>query len=128
MKFKHIKFPSNFRIITDPTILFKIYRGALKVFIMVIFVLAIVIVGLDLQTNIQAKKTIDLEREELTKELKFWESFIAKHKDYADAFFEASVLEYRMGNTFGAKSLLEKGLSLDPNSKEGRKIEKILNK
>lgn len=135
MKFKNIKkdkFPSNFRIIPAsggrPSTFIKIYRLSLKIFIAFIFIIAVVIVGLDMQKNIQAKKTIDSEREKLTEELIFWESFIKNHKDYRDAYFQASVLAYKLGNTPKAKAYAEKGLSLDPNSEDGRKIEEFLNK
>lgn len=108
--------------------LLRLYRRSLKVFIVFIFILASVIVGLDLHANTQAKQAIDLEREKLTKELKFWEDFIVKHSDYRDAYFQALVLEYKLGNTPKAKAYAEKGLSLDPNSENGKKIEEFLNK
>lgn len=122
------KLPSNSRVISDPKMLLKIYRGSLKIFIVFIFLLAVVIVGIDLQKNIQAKQSIDLEKNKLTKELRFWESFIAQHQDYRDAYFQASILEYKLGKMVRAKKYVEKGLSLDPNSKEGRKIEQFLSK
>lgn len=132
MKFKNVKkkkkekSPSNSRAISETFI--KIYRLSLKIFIVFIFLLAIIVVGLDLNANLQAKQAIDLEREELTKDLKFWESFIAKHQDYKDAYFQASILEYKLGDKAKAKMYVEKGLSLDPNSKDGKKIEELLSK
>lgn len=152
MKFKNIKkkasakggsgksqqSPSNSRTITESfrfsfpklnsVMLLKIYRGTLKLFIALSFILAIAIVGLDLDANIREKKSIDLEREKLAQDLMFWESFIAEHKNYRDAYFQASILEYKLGDSPTAKKYVEKGLSLDPNSKEGRKIEEFLNK
>lgn len=123
---KEKKSPSNYRIIPEPFL--KIYRLSLKVFIVFIFILAVIIIGLDLQANIQAKQDIDLEREKLTRELKFWEDFIVKHQDYKDAYFQASILEYKLGNTSMAKAYVEKGLSLDPNSEDGKKIEELISK
>ena len=125
-KAKTIKSPSNSRAISETFI--KIYGLSFRIFIVFIFLLAIVIIGLDLSTNIQAKQVIDLEREVLTKDLKFWENFIAKNQGYKDAYFQAAILEYRLGNTSKAKVYAQKGLSLDPNSKDGRKIEELLNK
>lgn len=136
-KAKKEKSPSNSRIIPEFKIFFpkisssaflKTYGIALKIFIILIFILAVVIVGLDLSANIQAKQAIDLEREELTKDLDFWKNFISKHQDYKDAYFQASVLEYKLGDKAQAKIYVEKGLSLDPNSKDGRKIEELLGK
>lgn len=142
MKFKNIKkeakenkSPNNSRTIPvfdkaqgKPSTFLKIYKVSLKVFTVFIFVLAVVVVGLDLQANTQTKQAIDLEREKLTRELKFWEDFIAKHQDFKDAYFQASILEYRLGAISKAKKYAKKGLTLDPNSKDGRKIEELLNK
>ncbi|MBI2613926.1 MAG: hypothetical protein HYW62_04080 [Candidatus Levybacteria bacterium] len=128
--------PSNSRTIPAPfkfsfpkfnsALLLKIYRGSLKLFIALIFLLAVVTVGMDLDTNLKAKKSLDLEREKLTSELLFWESVIEERKNYRDAYFQASILQYRLGNTSKAKMYVEKGLSLDPNSKDGRKLEEFL--
>lgn len=134
MKFKNIKkeakrqqSPSNSRTIPAATFL-KIYRLSLKVFVVLIFLLAATIVGLDLDANFKTKQSVDLKREELIKELKFWEDFIEDHRNYRDAYFQASILEYKLGNTPKAKTYVEKGLSLDPNSEDGQKIENLLNK
>lgn len=131
MKFKNIKkeakkakSPSNSR--TIPATVLKIYRASLEVFTLFIFLLAVVVVGLDLQKNIKVKQAIDFEREKLMEELKFWESFIAKHEDFRDAYFQASILEYKLGNRKTAKTYAEKGLSLDPNSEDGLKLESFL--
>lgn len=154
MKFKNIKkktykkkiqSPSNSRSITDtikslrdktkvflsklnPAKPFESYGGILKVFVILIFLTAVVIVGYDLQGNIRVKQKIDLQREGLTRELNFWENFIAENKNFPDAYFQASGLEYKLGNMSVAKKYLEKGLLLDPNSENGRKIAELLNK
>lgn len=135
---KNKDLPKIYRVITEPfnfffpkltpVGLFRIYRRSLKVFIVFIFIFAVIVVGLDLQKNIQAKQNIDLEREKLTKELMFWQDFIAKHQDYRDAYFQASILEYKLGKITQAKIYAAKGLSLDPNSEDGKKIEDFLNK
>jgi hypothetical protein len=106
--------------------LIKLYRGALKVFVVFIFILTSIIVGLDFRNNLQAKQEIDSQREVLTKDLIFWKNFITKHQDYRDAYFQASILEYKLGDIQKARIYVEKGLSLDPNSKNGRKIEALL--
>lgn len=143
-KAKKIKSPSNSRTISSsedkpesiklsfPKIslvkLLKLYRGALKFFVAFIFIVAVVVVGLDLRGNLQTKREIDSQREVLSRDLKFWEDFISKNQGYRDAYFQASILEYRLGNTSKARMYVEKGLSLDPNSEDGLKIEKLLNK
>ena len=143
MKFRNIKkktkkekSPSNSRTITEhfwlsfPKInsakLLKLYGGVLKIFVVLIFMVAVVIVGFDFQKNLQIKQNIDSQRETLTRDLNFWENFIAKHKNYRDAYFQASILEYRLGNISKAKMYTEKGLSLDPSSADGKKMEQFL--
>ncbi len=137
MKFKNIKknpeasgkktkSPSNSRAITDPAKLLKIYRGSLKVFLAFIFIVTVIVVFVDLQKNLEIKQNIDFQRVNLTKELNFWKDFISKHKDYRDAYFQVSILEYKLGNISNAKKYAREGLSLDPNSDDGKKLEQFL--
>jgi len=121
---KKIKSPSKSR--TIPATFLKLYRGSLKAFIVFIFLLAAFVVGIDLRKNLNIKKDIDMQRENLTRDLKFWEDFITEHKDYRDAYFQASILEYKLGKINQAKMYVEKGLSLDPNSEDGKKFEQFL--
>lgn len=125
---KNKQFPRIYRIIPDSEKLLRIYRLSLKAFVASIFILAAIVVGLDLRANTQERQAIDLEREKLTKELKFWEGFIAKHQNYRDAYLQASILEYKLGDNPKAKEYVRKGLSLDPNSKDGLMIKALLNK
>jgi len=146
MKFKNIKnkakiakFPSNSRSITDkfppfsspfPKIshakLIHLYRGALEIFLVFIFIIAATVVGIDLQKNFQTKINIDFQREILGKDLNFWNDFISQHENYPNAYLQASVLEYKLGDISKAKTYIEKGLFLDPNSAEGLKVEQLL--
>jgi len=150
MKFKNIKkkkyvkkSPSNSRTITAspnrgetepskfsfPKIssikLVKLYREALKIFVVVIFVVASTVVGYDLKNNLQIKQSIDSQREILVHDLNFWENFVSTHKNYRDAYFQASILEYKLGDKSKAKMYFEKGLSLDPSSIDGGKLEQF---
>ncbi len=106
---------------------FKLYRKTLKIFIVVIFIIAILLVGLDLYNNIQMKKRLDIEREKLTNELIFWKSVLTSYKDYKDAYFQIAIIEYKLGNKEEAKSYLKLGLDLDPNSEKGKNIERYIN-
>jgi tetratricopeptide (TPR) repeat protein len=83
-------------------------------------------VGIDLQKNFQTKINIDFQREILGKDLNFWKDFISQHENYPNAYLQASVLEYKLGDISKAKTYVEKGLSLDPNSAEGLKVEQLL--
>lgn len=107
---------------------FKIYHKSLNIFIIFIFILATIIVGLDLQKNIAEKNSIEGERKQLEKELVFWKDLISKYENYRDAYFKVSILEYKLGNISLAKEYVEKGLALDPNSIDGKRIEEFLNK
>ncbi len=130
--------PSNSRSITEvfrfklPKLthanFLKLYRESLKVFVVFIFIVAAVIVGYDFQKNLQIKQDIDSQRKVLIRDLNFWEDFISKNQNYRDAYFQASILEYKLGDMSKARMYVEKGLSLDPNSESGLKIEKLLNK
>ncbi len=137
-KAKKVKSPRNSRSITEvlrfklPKLthanFLKLYRGSLKVFVVFIFIVAVLVVGLDIDRNLQAKQGIDSQRKALLKDLSFWENFISKNQNYRDAYFQASILQYKLGNTPKAKMYAEKGLALDPNSENGLKIEEFLNK
>lgn len=122
--------PSNSRTIPafSSANFLKIYHGSLNIFTISIFIVAVIIVGLDLNANLKAKQNIDFQRSILTKDLNFWKSFIVKNNDYRDAYLQASILEYNLGDTSRAKIYVEKGLALDPNSENGKKIEEFLNK
>jgi hypothetical protein len=144
MKFKNVKkkiykkekSPSNSRNITEQSKfsflkinsadLLRFGGWTLKLFVFLVFIVAVIIVGYDLQRNIQMKEVVDSEREVLTKNLIFWEDFIATHSDYGDAYFQASVLEYKLGNVAKAKEYTEKGLGINPFSSDGRKLEQFL--
>src|SRR3990167_8601840 len=127
MKFKNKKkkidkkkSPSNSRSITEhfkfslPKIshitLLKTYHRTLNIFVILIFIVAAIIVGFDFQKNLHLSREIDSQRKTLTYELNFWENFIAKHQNYPHAYFQASRLEYQLGNTSKAKMYVEKGL------------------
>lgn len=105
---------------------FRIYHKSLNIFIIFIFILATIIVGLDLQKNIAEKNNIESERKQLQKELVFWKDLISKYENYRDAYFKVSILEYKLGNISLAKEYVEKGLALDPNSIDGKRIEDFL--
>jgi len=143
MKFKNKKkkvyvkkSPSNSRTIPanlkfslpkfNHTALLKIYSGVLQIFVIIVFIAAVIIVGLDFHKNLQISQEIDSQRKTLVRDLKFWENFISEHQNYRDAYLQASILEYKLGDTSKAKMYAEKGLVLDPNSEIGRKIEEFL--
>lgn len=107
---------------------FNVYKRVLKGFTVVFFLLVIIVLGYDLNINLEEKNRIDRERISVQREVKLWEEAILEHEDYRDAYFKLSALEYRLGNKEKARFYVKKGLVLDPNSSEGKKIEEFLNK
>lgn len=105
---------------------FNVYKITLKALTVFIFIVTIIILGLDLYSNIQDKKKIDFEREKITKELTFWQSFIEEHQDYRDAYLQLAVLEYKLRDFNKAKFYLNQALAIDPNFEKGRELEKVL--
>lgn len=108
--------------------LLKIYRRSLKVVVVIIYFLAVVVIGLDLQKNLKTQQNVNFQRKILTKNIKFWEDFLSKNNNYPDAYFQASIANYRVSNMAKAKMYVQKGLFLDPNSKNGKKIKDFLTK
>lgn len=119
-KKKSFQFPRIFRSFTEKYFLASLISFAL--------ILIIIIVGLDLYKDIKEKQKNDKERQEIIKELQFWEAVVGKYKDYRDAYFQLALLEYRLGDFNESNFYLEKALSLDPNFKEGIRLVEILRK
>lgn len=127
-----IKFPRIYRFITEASIVkhLKKYqkRLILSGFLSAIILLGIFIVSLDMYRNIQKKTQLEKEKEQILNQIKNWQSLAGEYKGYRDAYFQLALLEYRLKNFAKANDYLQRTLSLDPNYKEGRELEKILNK
>lgn len=112
------KLPRISRRITD--------KKVWSVVALVVIGVAILIVGADLQKNIQNKQNLEKERVKVVREIEYWEKTIEKYKNFRDAYFQLAVLNYRLGNFEKAKSFLQKTLELDPNFEEAKDLEKLL--
>lgn len=112
------KFPRIYRRITEKKTWFIV--------VSVVIGLATLIVGADLQKNIQKKQSLEKERTRTTKDIEYWEKTIEEYKDFRDAYFQLAVLNYQLGNFAKAKSFLQKTLELDPNFEAARELEQIL--
>jgi hypothetical protein len=106
--------------------LFKVHRNALKIFVLLMYVATFTVIVLDFKHYLPVKENIESKRSVLARDLNFWDNYISNHQNFADGYFQASVLAYELGDSVKAKIYAEKGLILDPNSKTGRKIEKLL--
>lgn len=120
------KFPNIYRFISDRKKVFGVYSKTLIIFTLFIFIVTIIVLGYDLYENIQDKEKIDLERDRITKEINFWNSFLGKHKGYRDGYLQLSILEYKLRNFNKAKSYLDEALAIDPNFEKGKELEKVL--
>lgn len=66
-----------------------------------------------------------MQRESLSQDLGLWEGIAQKYPTYRDAYFQASVLAYRLGDSTKEQILLDKTLQLDPNYAPAQNLEKI---
>jgi len=127
-----IKFPRIYRFITELPVIkhLKKYqkRLILSGFISVLIFLGIVIVSIDTYRNIQKKRQLEKEKENILNQIQNWKSISEQYKGYRDAYFQLSLLEYQFKDYVKANEYLRKALSFDPNYKEGRELEKILDK
>lgn len=126
---KEGQFPKNFRFITENLISRYIHRHRKRFligFTTLLILLAIATVSLDAYINYQENKRFTQERIKIEKEIKFWQSAIDRFPNYRDAYFELAILNYRLRKLDVSRKYLDKALKLDPNFKDGRKLEKIL--
>lgn len=121
------KSPSIYRNITES---FKKFISSPKLvyFTVMSFILIVVIAFLSfsLYKTYQEKEALIIKRQNIIVKILYWKNIIAEHKDYRDGYFQIAVLDYRLGNIEESNMYLQKALALDPNFKEGRKLEKIL--
>lgn len=112
------------KITIKPPTTFSWKMGAFLVFFLLI-------VGLSLWQGIVAVekgfllKNVLTQRGVLSRDMKLWESIAAKYPRYRDAYFQAAVLAYRLGENDKEKMYLEKTLEIDPNYLPARSLEKL---
>lgn len=127
-KKKSLQFPNISRFITETKdkLSWEDKKHFVYLFIAV-FVLFIAFMAIDIKQKLVMSNSMQLERKQVLEDIKKWESVVNKYKDYRDGYLELAGLEYRLGNMNKAKEYLNKVLTIDPNSKQGRELEKILN-
>lgn len=129
---KEKQFPNIFRFITEAPIVknLKKYQKRLILagFFSALIFLGIVIVSVDMYRNIQKKTQLEKEKAKILNQIKNWKSISEKYRGYRDAYFQLALLEYQLKNLAKANEYLQKTLLLDPNYKEGRKLEKLFDK
>jgi len=93
-----------------------------------LLIISLIITGaFNAYKNFQTFKTVSLKREELTENIKLWQSIAEKYPGYKDAYFKIASMEYQIGDYKLAKEYVEKALVLDPNFSNAMILEKIIN-
>src|SRR5260221_896237 len=77
-----------------------------------------------IQKGLQLQAVV-AKRLQLGQDLGLWEGITQKYPTYRDAYFQASVLAYRLGESTKEQVLLDKTLQLDPNYAPAQNLEKI---
>ncbi|HSD98354.1 MAG TPA: hypothetical protein VLB73_01480 [Patescibacteria group bacterium] len=121
--------PSFYRKITERLGKIRLIYSAQfswKTIVLVIFFL--VILGVSVWQGVLAGekllflKNVVGERVKLSQDLKLWESIMAKYPGYRDAYFQAAVLSYRLGDREKEKTYLAKTLEIDPNYQPAKSL------
>ncbi len=109
------KSPRNYRIIPE-----NWNKDEFTFFIGAVFILgAILVVSLDLFSNLSEEKALADQKVNLVKQQNFWQNQVNKRANYRDAYYNLALVEFELRNIEGASDNLGKALSLDPNFKEG---------
>lgn len=129
---KKNKFPRIFRFITEQKYLKKIKKHHWRLitagFVSAIILGAIVIVGAHSYKNYQENKRLTETRGNIKAQIDFWKSVNQKYPDFRDSYFQLALLEYQLKNFSETRIYLKEVLKLDPNFKEGIKLQEIMNK
>lgn len=141
------QFPSIYRIITESAV----YKNSLKNWnrlpnqsnlkktLIILFVTAFSILSLILLTGIVVltkdlyDKAIEINkiivnRQNIQRQINFWQSVSEKYPGYKDAYFKIAILQYQLGDLESSKKNNNKALLLDPSYDDAKKLEKLLNK
>lgn len=121
-----MKFPNNYRFITEPFC--AVWRLRVNRRFWVAFVSALALFGLGFAAAewymvSSNKQAIDRERQAVLAEITSWENRASQYSGYRDAYFTLAVLYYRLREREKAKENLEKAFQIDPNFEKGRKLE-----
>jgi len=127
-----IEFPNIFRFITEQKYFKKIRKHQWRLitagFVSAIILGAIVVVGADFYKSYRENKRLSEKRENIETQIKFWQSVNQKYPGFRDSYFQLALLEYQLKDFYKSREYLEEALKLDPNFKDGIKLQEILNK
>ena len=124
---KH-KFPTFSRIIFEKSAFNKKIpkRVLYMLLVWIVFLIPTGVISLHVYTSFTQNQKVKNERTKTEEEIDFWKKMVNSYTDFRDGYFQLAVLEYRLNDFAKARSYLEKVLEIDPNFKEGRDFEKLL--
>jgi tetratricopeptide (TPR) repeat protein len=128
-KLKKPQFPRIYRGFTEnpKTVpVLNVLKQMIIIFVFSAILVFILFVGFDLYKNYVFYNQIQAERQKLTHDIKLWESFLDKYKNYKEVYFQIAVREYELKNFDKTGQYLQKALLIDPNYQEAIKLQKLL--
>ena len=121
-KEKRKEFPINSRTITEK---FKSDHFIFLIGILLIST-AILVVSLDLYSNIKLQKKLTNEKIQILNDLVFWQNEIKSTPNYRDGQFKLALLSYQLKDFNKASEYLNNAMIFDPNFEKGKELEKLL--
>lgn len=134
------QFPNIYRFITESALLKNLKKhkfrllnqpkinNFLVLLIVIVLTFGVMLFSVKIYKSLTYYRQISLERQNLQSQINFWKSIRQKYDGYADVYFRIAVLEYRLGNFNQAFEYNQKALFFDPNFKDAKKLELLLNK
>ena len=126
-KAKNLKFPRIYRKIPEHLEFLHVLENLKKMAIVFAFAsvfVFILFITADLYKNFINIRQIQAQRQKLIHEIKLWESFSEKYKNYKEVYFQIAIREFELGNFNKVRQSLQKALFIDPNYEEALKLQK----
>lgn len=122
------EFPRIYRVITE-RVRFSLgwaSKQLLVGLICVVLALGVGFGGYDLYTVLHTKQVLETKQAGIVSQLSFWEQVTKKYSTYRDAYLQAAVLAYQLGEREKALYYARKGYALDPNNPETLRLLQLL--
>lgn len=79
-----------------------------------------------LWVHTKEKEQKEQGRAELMRQEAYWQGVVDKYQDYRDGYYNIALLAYQLGEQGRAEEYIQKALDLDPNFKQGKELEAII--
>lgn len=117
-------FPSIYRIIPESIAINPRYVQWIKIgtvfSVSALFLSMAITQYFSYQKNRDQLMLISSDRQKIEKEITDWKTISEKYPNYSDVYLKLAALEYRLGNSQNARTYVDKALSLNPQSQQGR--------